>query len=202
MNRPRKLTRIEKGAEIRRRLFDAATKIVGELGYAETSVTRITEAAGVASGTFYNHFENRQALFDELLPTLGMEMAKYIQSKTEGIAPESERELARFAVFLEYLDLNPGFSRILNEAEFCAPRAFQKHMDNMARPYRRMLREARERGELDTFTDDEIEVIVEILLGARSYLSRTALPDAKRQKILMSSYKKLTLSGLFKGTQG
>ena len=43
---------------------EAATKIVGKYGYAEASVARITDEAGVAQGTFYNHFENRQELLD------------------------------------------------------------------------------------------------------------------------------------------
>ncbi|WP_299104437.1 helix-turn-helix domain-containing protein [uncultured Bradyrhizobium sp.] len=32
---------------------------LGRYGYAEASVARITDEAGVAQGTFYNHFENR-----------------------------------------------------------------------------------------------------------------------------------------------
>ncbi len=62
-----KLNRVERNAWTKRRIFDAATKIVGKFGYAEASVARITEAAGVAQGTFYNHFENRQELLDSTL---------------------------------------------------------------------------------------------------------------------------------------
>ena len=38
-----KLSRAERNYEVKRRLFDAAAKIVGRLGYAEASVARITE---------------------------------------------------------------------------------------------------------------------------------------------------------------
>ena len=57
-----KLNRVERNAWTKQKIFDAATKVVGEYGYAEASVARITEQAGVAQGTFYNHFENRQEL--------------------------------------------------------------------------------------------------------------------------------------------
>ena len=43
-----KLNRVERNAWTKRKIFDAATKIVGKYGYAEASVARITEQAGVA----------------------------------------------------------------------------------------------------------------------------------------------------------
>ena len=61
-----KLNRVERNAWTKQKIFDAATKVVGKYGYAEASVARITEQAGVAQGTFYNHFENRQELLDQL----------------------------------------------------------------------------------------------------------------------------------------
>jgi Bacterial regulatory proteins, tetR family len=51
-----KLNRVERNAWTKRKILDAATKIVGKYGYSEASVARITEEAGVAQGTFYNHF--------------------------------------------------------------------------------------------------------------------------------------------------
>ena len=77
-----KLNRVERNAWTKQKIFDAATKIVGKYGYAEASVARITEAAGVAQGTFYNHFENRQELLDQLLPKIGMVMVRFIRERT------------------------------------------------------------------------------------------------------------------------
>jgi AcrR family transcriptional regulator len=192
----RKLTRAERNEAVRQRLFEAAAKIVGELGYAEASIARITEAAGVAQGTFYNHFPSRQALLDELLPAIGMEMAHFIQERTAAIRPERKREIARFRAFFEYLDENPRFLRILNEAEFAAPEAYHHHIENMVGPFWRMLVRARDRGEVKAFDDGELEVVVRILMGARSYLSQhfaqTDPPEA-----LFSAYAKLIGHGLF-----
>ena len=77
-----KLNRAERNAWTKRKIFDAATRIVGKYGYAEASVARITEEAGVAQGTFYNHFENRQELLDQLLPKIGMDMVQFIRDRT------------------------------------------------------------------------------------------------------------------------
>ncbi|MFH5926334.1 helix-turn-helix domain-containing protein [Roseomonas xinghualingensis] len=56
---------------MRRALFDAAARVAGEFGYAEASIARSTEAAGVAQGTFYNYFASRQDFLDQLLPARG-----------------------------------------------------------------------------------------------------------------------------------
>src|ERR1700704_6876340 len=93
-----KLNRVERNAWTKRRIFDPAPKIVGKYGYAEASVARITEEAGVAQGTFYNHFENRQQLLDQLLPTIGIDMVRFIRERT-GTAQTAGEEVERFSAF-------------------------------------------------------------------------------------------------------
>lgn len=201
MEAPRKLSRSERNEDVKRRLFSAAAEIVGTFGYAEASVARITQRAGVAQGTFYNHFPGRQALLDELLPRLGLEMAHWIQDRTKAVQPEEMREIARFEAFFIYLRENPGFLRILNEAEFAAPLAFRRHIENIVGPYWRILRRARDGGETTGFTDAELEVIVHILMGARSYLSQRLEVGQPADPNVISAYAKLLRNGLFGGSQ-
>ena len=170
--RPGKLTRAEKNDDVKRRLFSAATKIVGRYGYAEASVARITELAGVAQGTFYNHFENRQELLDQLLPVIGLAMVEFIRERVDRSSSELEKEVARFRAFFEFLRETPEFLRILNEAEVYAPQGHQRHLDNISTAYVRLLKRARGPGKIGDYSDEELEVIVHILMGARGYLSR------------------------------
>ena len=108
-----KLNRVERNAWTKRKIFDAATRIVGKYGYAEASVARITEEAGVAQGTFYNHFENRQELLDQLLPTIGIDMVNFIRERT-GSAHAAQQEIERFGAFFDFID--DHFARLsLNE---------------------------------------------------------------------------------------
>jgi AcrR family transcriptional regulator len=137
-----KLNRIERNAWTKQKIFEAATKVVGKHGYAEASVARITEQAGVAQGTFYNHFENRQELLDQLLPKIGLDMVEFIRART-GTAHAARQEIERFAAFFDFIREVPEFLRILNEAEFFAPIGYQKHLDNIATAYVRILRRAR-----------------------------------------------------------
>jgi AcrR family transcriptional regulator len=200
-----KLNRVERNAWTKRKIFDAATKVVGKYGYAEASVARITEEAGVAQGTFYNHFENRQELLDQLLPKIGIDMVHFIRERTES-ADAARQEIERFGAFFEFIREVPEFLRILNEAEFFAPNGYQKHLDNISTAYVRILKRARLTGAIVDFSDEEFEAIVHMFMGARGYLSRrysyangavTAVPEH-----VISAYRKLVTRGLFTPDKG
>jgi len=200
-----KLNRVERNAWTKRKIFDAAAKMVGKYGYAEASVARITEEAGVAQGTFYNHFENRQELLDQLLPKIGIDMVHFIRERT-ATAQAARAEIERFSAFFDFIREVPEFLRILNEAEYFAPIGYQKHLNNIATAYVRILRRARHAGAIVEFSDEEFEAIVHMLMGARGYLSRrysyaggtvTAVPDH-----VISAYQKLITRGLFTPDKG
>lgn len=53
--------------ETRAQLLDAARGLFIARGVEQVSIDAITSTAGVAKGSFYNHFESRQALFEEIL---------------------------------------------------------------------------------------------------------------------------------------
>src|SRR5207248_948925 len=195
-----KLNRVERNAWTKQKIFDAATKVVGKYGYAEASVARITEQAGVAQGQFYNHFENRQELLDQLLPKIGIDMVRFIRDRTS-TSHTARQEIERFSAFFDFIREVPEFLRILNEAEFFAPIGYQKHFDNISTAYVRILKRARLAGAIGEFSDEEFEAIVHVLMAARGYLSRrysysggavTAVPDH-----VISAYQKLVTRGLF-----
>lgn len=200
--KPRKLSRAERNDAVKRRLFEAAAKVVGRYGYADASVARITDLAGVAQGTFYNHFESRQELLDQLLPTIGLEMVQFIRERTEAAPTEAEKEVARFRAFFDFLREVPEFPQILNDAEVFAPAGFQQHLDNIASGYVRVLKRGRGPAGVGDFSDEEIEAVVHILMGARSYLSRRyASPGEEGAAVpehVVSAYAKLLRGGLFR----
>ena len=55
------------GVERKQQLLDGAAELFAERGYADTRVIDIVRHAGVAKGLFYWYFENKEALFRELV---------------------------------------------------------------------------------------------------------------------------------------
>ncbi|MEY9847576.1 TetR/AcrR family transcriptional regulator [Streptacidiphilus sp. MAP5-3] len=53
--------------QTRQKLFVAAQQLIAEQGFSSTTVDEIAERAGVAKGTVYYNFKNKNDLFEELL---------------------------------------------------------------------------------------------------------------------------------------
>lgn len=197
--RPRRATRQERAENLRQKILAAAAKVVGEYGYADASIGRITEEADIAQGTFYLYFESRQAIFDVLLPHVGADMLVFIGDKVRGAENFLDVEERGFRAFFEYLRLNPGFFRVLNEAEVAAPTAHATHMKLVADRYVRSLKRSMENGEIKNFEERELETLAYIFEAARSYLYLCHVKGRGLKKLpewVVQAYMKLVRSGL------
>ncbi len=163
-------SRAEQAEETRRRLFHAAARIVGIDGYAAASVARITAEAGVAQGTFYNYFDSRQDMLNQLLPALGQEIGGYLRSRVRGSRSAIEREERQLRGYFEFLNKRPEFQRILHEAEFYAPEGYRQHFKNVESQFVAALRRDWERGELPDYEEQDLAVVGYVMMAARDYL--------------------------------
>ncbi|MFL5824554.1 MAG: TetR/AcrR family transcriptional regulator [Solirubrobacteraceae bacterium] len=62
-----RLTRVERQAQTRRELLDAAARVFVKRGFAGSSVEEISAEAGYTRGAFYSNFRSKNELFVELL---------------------------------------------------------------------------------------------------------------------------------------
>ncbi|RMF17106.1 MAG: TetR/AcrR family transcriptional regulator [Candidatus Dadabacteria bacterium] len=53
-------------ADARRRVLEAAAKLFADHGYEQTTVEDLIQESGVSRGTFYKHFDSREAVLAEL----------------------------------------------------------------------------------------------------------------------------------------
>jgi len=58
--------RQQQKAETAQRIFEAALALFHEQGFAATTVEQITQAAGVAKGTFFTHFASKEAVLEHI----------------------------------------------------------------------------------------------------------------------------------------
>ena len=113
MGDERQLT--SQGQERKLQLLDGAAALFAERGYAETRVLDIVQAAGVAKGLFYWYFENKEALFRELVEQNRLRLRR---AQAAAIDPEAEpllkirqgaeasvRYMAQYAHFFALLEV-------------------------------------------------------------------------------------------------
>ncbi len=196
----RRGSRLEKSGLLRDALLQAAAAVVGEVGYANASIALITAKVGVAQGTFYNYFDSRQDILDKLLPTLGEKMLAHIKQCAKGGANYTEIEERIFRGFFSFLEKAPHFSRILNEAESFAPVGHKRHFENVSRKYLHLFHRSKLEGEFPNYSEEELEVVVFILLAARSYLALRYVDGTQQKNTLpewvAKTYMKFVRYGL------
>jgi len=169
MKKPRR-TRAQKAAENRQNLMRAASEIVGEYGYAEASVSRIVERAGLAQGTFYLYFDSRQDLFDRLLPEVGAEALTFIRDRIGEVPDFMTMEEKGMHAFFAYVVENPNYLRIFTEAEVAAPIAYANYTSDRFGRFLDRITSAWRKGEVEGYSQRELAVLTQIMLASRTYL--------------------------------
>lgn len=197
--------RAQQTEETYKRLFDAAARVVGAQGYAAASISQITQEAGVAQGTFYNYFDSRQDLLDQLLPALGQELHEFIRERIRGSRSAIQREERQIRAFFDFLMVRPEFYRILHEAEMYAPEGYRQHFRNTERIFVVGLEGDLRRGEIKDLEPKELEVAAYIMMAARDYLMiRYGRTDSQVKEIpewVIRAYMKVVTDGVIKPSE-
>lgn len=98
------------GEESRRaRLVEAADRVLRAKGYRETTIDDIVNEAGVAKGTFYLYFSNKQDIFLEVLQGAVQALERHLEEALEGVTGPvdrlKKRALSYMRGYLNYRDL-------------------------------------------------------------------------------------------------
>lgn len=156
-----------RGKRTWQKLLTAAEKEFGERGFHDAAITRITESAGVALGTFYVHFPSKEAIFRALVEHMGRLTRSFIAERVAGAPNRLAAERKGLEAFIAFVRAHRNLYRIVNEAQFVAPDAYRAYYEDFARAYRRRLADAAARGEIRKDAD---EALAWALIGASVFL--------------------------------
>ncbi|MBE2250709.1 MAG: TetR/AcrR family transcriptional regulator [Myxococcus sp.] len=162
---PKRLT--PRGKRTRQQLLDAAELVFGEKGFEQSSIAEITQRAEVALGTFYVYFENKKAIFVELVEQLGERLRKTLSLAVKGQATRLDKERAGFRAFFEFAGKHRNLYRIVRQAEFVDEAVYLGYYRTLAAAYARGLGKAMGAGELGRY---DPEVIAYALMGIADFL--------------------------------
>jgi AcrR family transcriptional regulator len=87
-------------------LLAAAREVFSEHGYPGTGVRDIVRRTDLASGTFYNYFESKDAIFAAVLEQVGGEARARVRDARLAAAPDSFAE-AGFRAFFAFIAAEP-----------------------------------------------------------------------------------------------
>lgn len=94
-------------------ILDAATVVFGKLGYANASIERIAEEAGVARSTVYVYFPNKDLLLNQCLARHRVALSARVREAVESVGGFEARLAAFFTAVLVYVGQVSDFFRAL-----------------------------------------------------------------------------------------
>ena len=85
-------------------ILEAAARLFAEKGYTETSMSELAHITGVAQGTIFYHFKNKEALFvsilDDFKNRISEEFERHSQERGSATGLEMVQESLNFDLFL------------------------------------------------------------------------------------------------------
>ena len=151
------------------RLLWAAEELFGERSYWRTTVADICARAGIATGSFYAHFDSKAEIFTAVVRRINADLRTAIRTAIEAAGDgQRERERASFRAFFTLLSQRPWIDRIVREAEFVAPAVFREYYEHLTRGFARGVRQAQLNREVDARYDPE--VIAYIYTGIGNFI--------------------------------
>jgi AcrR family transcriptional regulator len=138
----------KRGAARRAKILKAAEQVIGEKGFSAASIADITSAADTAMGTFYIYFSSKEEVFHELVLKMGQETRKRVAGAIAEAPDRLAAERAGLEAFLHFVAMRPSLYRIVEEARFVDPKAYQNYFMGFGAAYAEGLRAAADRGEI------------------------------------------------------
>ncbi len=158
-----------RGVATRQRLLEAAESVFADLGYHDASIVKLTEAAGVAMGTFYLYFGSKKEIFDELVRDLNRRVRHAMKEASSQGGTRLEAELLGFQAYFRFTAEHTALYRIIRQAEFVSPEMLRYHYDTLGEGYVEGLRAAVARGEVGEI---DPEITAWALMGMGELLGR------------------------------
>ncbi len=94
------------------RLVEAARKLFGRDGYAQTGTEAILAAAGVKRGALYHHFRDKADLFEAVCRDLAAEAAEAVEAATDALTDPVDMLEKGAVAWIDYMG-RPESRRIL-----------------------------------------------------------------------------------------
>lgn len=162
-----KAPKTARGRKTLRLLLNAAAEEFGEKGFHEASISRITQRAGVAIGSFYTYFDSKEAIFTALVRDLSTQVKEFVAPRIADASDGLELERLGQRAFLEFVRHHNEIYRIIDEAEFVDPASYREHYSRTAKRIGTRLEAAEARGEISA---GDAEVRAWALMGINVFL--------------------------------
>ncbi|MBO6666477.1 TetR/AcrR family transcriptional regulator [Parvibaculum sp.] len=94
-------------------LLDATVSVVAAKGMEAAKILDITEAAGLANGTFYNYFDDKESILREAAYGIALAVGRQLDEEMSGIGDAGRRVVTATTRFIEIVVREPDWAHVL-----------------------------------------------------------------------------------------
>jgi TetR/AcrR family fatty acid metabolism transcriptional regulator len=183
--------------ETRRRLIEAGKKLFARRGFARTRATDISREAGVAVGTLYVHFTDKEALLREILFQGFGEMHAVVRRIADTkYATVRESERAHAEALVGYAAEHPALFQIVFSTEVSTTAAGAELLEFLTAHQEDRLREGMAEGYFRTDLDPAVaaRAVIGMLIQVLHWWTQD--PSRAPREVVIDTVTGLRLSGL------
>jgi TetR/AcrR family transcriptional regulator len=115
------------------RILDAAEDLFAEKGYSATSLGDVADRVGIRSPSLYNHFKNKEALYEAVLDRLLEDFSAPLAELDSGPVT-NERVFRWLETIVRQHHANPNLARLLQHAALSGGPHTNELIDRLFRP--------------------------------------------------------------------
>jgi AcrR family transcriptional regulator len=115
------------------RVLDAAEDLFAEKGYSATSLGEVADRVGIRSPSLYNHFKNKEALYEAVLERLLADFSAPLVELAAGPVT-NERIFFWLETIVRQHHANPNLARLLQHAALSGGPHTNQLIDRLFRP--------------------------------------------------------------------
>jgi len=184
-----KKTFLNLSEEKRKVIIDAAVNEFAVYGLENASTNRIVANSGIAKGSFYQYFEDKQDVFMYLLTVLEREKMEYFSGKHPPTAKMDTFQYFRWMIKtgMEFNSSHPyltqAISRVLFGEGMYYGNTFSEIRERTAQGLKAMIDQAVKKGEVDPSVD--VDLAVMIMETWSNTISTYIMNEGMKQKDIM-----------------
>jgi AcrR family transcriptional regulator len=148
--------------DTRARLLSVATDLFASHGFHAVSVAGLCRAAGLANGTFYLYFKNKEAVFGAVVGQAMQQLALALRSPERQAMSPRERDRFDVRVMVEFIAARQDLFRILVSEHGLRTEDRDSLIDMFASQRASELRAGMRRGEYRAGLQPDIEAYAEV----------------------------------------
>lgn len=168
-----RLPKTKTGFKSFNKIIEVSKTLFANKGFSQTSINEIIENAKIATGTFYNYFDDKRAVYDYLLNDYSTQIRTRIAKAVKDLPSSEAREREGIKTYIKFALEDKLSYRIIWESLFVEKDLFINYYKNFGSSYIMQLKNSLEKGEVRG--DIDFETLSFALMGITSFLGLMAV---------------------------